>query len=136
MNDSGTMTPISDDRTQEEIQEQYYTPEERAGAIKKLEIQIAAMKERIEMRDVFLRLEKNTDFQKVIEKGYIEDTRNSMTKILGRDLPETKRADTCMVLAGVGALQCYLEGVMQFGASAELQLPAAQDELQRIQAMN
>lgn len=124
------------DQTEDNVYDQFYAQEERLGAIEQLKLQIEVSEKQEKKANAFLKLEKNEDFQLVIEKGFIEDLGKSAIKALGRNPDEQHKEDMHNVILAIGILQAHFEGIAQLGARAKLELPRLRDELIRLQSLN
>lgn len=97
--------------------------------VRNIDAEISEHKEKISLRDALLRLEKNRDFRKVIEKAYGEEFAKNL--IMQRALPEMRsrpemiEANTRKVDA-ISELFHFLRGVHAMGAHAEQALPEAE----------
>jgi len=130
-----THTPQASKESEQERFDRFYAEQQRTAAVNHLKAQIALAEKQIALKAAFLRLEQNADFIEVVEKGYIEDTRNGTVKALGRKLDVSTREDFQGIIMGIGNFQAFLEGVMQLGNKAELELPNLKDELASITVM-
>ena len=73
-----------------------------------------------DMLDSLENLQKNLDFQKVINKGYLQDKALNGVSLLARDDVKKRgeRPDVMEELIAISALQDYLFTIYQLGAGA------------------
>lgn len=91
--------------------------------VKKIEIEKKNYRERMALRDSVLKLQKNRDFQKVIEQGFmLEDcaryARNSGLVTLSKE----EREDSLLKAQAAGHLKEFLHAKIMMGNNAEKNL--------------
>ena len=77
-----------------------------------------------DMLDSLEKLQSNPDFQKVINKGYLQDKALNGVSLLARDDVKKRgeRPDVMEELVAISALQDYLYTIYQLGAGARQDL--------------
>lgn len=88
--------------------------------VQKLEIEKKNCRERMALRDSIIKLQKNKDFQKIIEQGFmLEDcaryARNSGLVTLSKE----EREDSLLKAQAAGHLKEYLHAKLMMGNNAE-----------------
>ena len=122
------------EESQEEIHDKFYAEQKRLSDIERLKEDIEIAEERIKRADAFIELEKNEHYKTIFEKGYFDQFLKGAVRACGRGTEKQKEFHS--VIDGVGHCQVYLEGVMQFGSQAKIELPRMKDELARLQQVN
>lgn len=99
--------------------------------IKIVEVTIEELKESIELAEALKRLQSNPDFNKVINKGYLED--NAIRLVALRSSPSLQEKEqqesVLKEIDGIGALLNYFRRIMYMGEEAKADLVNEQETL-------
>ena len=128
---------LLEDESVEEIHDRYHAESIRLGQISRLEQDIKLAEMRLERESAYLRLEGNKDWKEIVEEGFFKDLANGAIRSLGKGTQgNVPKEEWVEILSSIGHLQTYLEGVIQFGSKAKVELPQMKDELARLKSIS
>jgi hypothetical protein len=103
--------------------------------IEQIEVSLEDAKQAVALRDAVLRLEKNRDFKKLIEQGYLTEEAVRLTHLLAHPAMAERQDDLITDLKGISAFKAYIHQIMATGNMAEVSLKEHEEALDELRAV-
>ena len=105
----------------------------RDDEIQEIELSIQQAKKAVAFGDALERLLRNTDFQLVIDQGYMTEESRRLTLLLGDpNITDADRVNISISLRAIGELHTYFQARRSFAEQMKIHIGQAEDALEEI----
>lgn len=104
--------------------------------IEEFELDVTEAKEHVALADALGRLQKNKDFELIINKGYIQDEAVRLVSLKAHPSMQDDKRQSSIVksIDGIGALEQYFSMLYVVGANSQLAIDEANEAIVEMNA--